>query len=146
MKNGKAAGSDNVEAEFLKLINEEGIKWIRKIFNNIYDTGEIPKEWLKSEFIALPKKIGAKKCEEYRTISLMSHILKLFLKVIHKRIYKKREEQISPTKFGFIKVVGTREALLGVQVLIQRCRDVNCDVYACLIDYEKAFDKSNMTK
>lgn len=37
--------------------------------------------------------------------------------------------------------IGTREALFGVQVLIQRCRDVNYDVYACLIDFEKAFDK-----
>lgn len=33
------------------------------------------------------------------------------------------------------------EALVGVQVLIQTYRDVNCDVYACLIDYEKAFDR-----
>jgi hypothetical protein len=116
-----------------------------KIFNNIYDTGNILKEWLKSEFIALPKKIAAKKCEEYRSISLMSHILKLFLKVIHKRIYKKCEEQISPNQFGFIKAVGIREALFYT-VLIQRCRDVNCDVYACLIDYEKAFGRVDHDK
>ncbi|CAH1732925.1 unnamed protein product [Aphis gossypii] len=76
-----------------------------KIFNKIYDTGNIPKEWLKSEFSALPKKIGAMKCEKYRTISLMSHILKLLLKVIYKRISKKCEEQIWPNQFGFIKVV-----------------------------------------
>lgn len=67
----------------------------------------------------------------------MSLMLKLILKVIHKRIYKKCEEQISDSQFGFINAVGTREALFGVQVLIQRCRDV----YACLIDYEKAFDR-----
>jgi hypothetical protein len=40
--------------------------------------------------------------------------------------------------------VGTREASFRVQVLIQRCRNVNFDVYSCLIDYEKgqkAFDR-----
>lgn len=78
MINGKATRPDNIETEFLKLLNEAGIKWSTKIFNNIYDTGDISKECLKSEFIALLKKIGAKNCEEYYTISIMSHILKLF--------------------------------------------------------------------
>jgi Reverse transcriptase (RNA-dependent DNA polymerase) len=141
MKNKKAAGPDNIEAEFLKLLDNEGIVWITDVFNKIYNSGYIPDKWLQSEFIALPKKPGAKRCEEYRTISLMSHMLKLFLKVIHRRIYKKCEEQISHNQFGFMNAVGTREALFGVQVLFQRCRDVNCDVYACLIDYEKAFDR-----
>lgn len=51
------------------------------------------------------------------------------------------KEQILDNQFGFINAVGTREALFGVRVLIQRCRDVNCGVYACSIDYEKAFDR-----
>lgn len=34
----------------------------------------------------------------------------------------------------------TKEALLTIQVQIERSRDVNCDVFACLIDFEKAFD------
>ena len=83
-----------------------------------------------------------KQCDEYRTISLMEEddLLKLFLKIIHKRIYKICEEQVSATQFGFRDAVGTREALFSIQVLFQRCRDVNCDVFACFIDYQKAFD------
>lgn len=141
MKNGKAPGLDEVPAELLKLLEEDQIKTVTKIFNSIYSTGEIPDEWLKSEFIALPKKPGSKICSEYRTISLMSHLLKLFLKVIHKRIYRICEEQIGPNQFGFVNAVGTREALFSVQVLFQKCRDVSCDVFACLIDYKKAFDR-----
>jgi len=38
-------------------------------------------------------------------------------------------------------LVDTREAIFSLQVLIQRARDVNRDVYACFIDYQKAFDK-----
>lgn len=141
MKEGKASGPDNIQTEFLKLLDEDNVKWLTSLFNRIYDCGSIPKEWLKSEFIILPKKPGAKNCSEYRTISLMSHLLKLFLKIIHKRIYKLCEEQVSPTQFGFRNAVGTREALFSIQVLFQRCRDVNCDVYACFIDYQKAFDR-----
>lgn len=141
IKDGKAPGPDNVNAEILKLLSEDNVKWLTKIFNDIYDSGNIPREWLKSEFITLPKKNGAKTCSEYRTISLMSHMLKIFLKVIHRRIYKICEEQISSTQFGFRNGLGTREALFSIQVLFQRCRDMNCDIYACFIDYQKAFDR-----
>ncbi|KAI5708046.1 hypothetical protein M8J77_015361 [Diaphorina citri] len=141
MKEGKAVGPDNIQAEFMKLIDEDNLKGITKLYNNIYASSQIPQEWLISEFIALPKKNGAKKCEDYRTISLMSHLLKIFLKTIHRRIYNRCESQISQNQFGFVNAVGTREALFAVQVLVQRCRDVNCDVYSCLIDYQKAFDR-----
>lgn len=36
---------------------------------------------------------------------------------------------------------GTREALFSIQILVQRCRDINQKVYLCFIDFEKAFDK-----
>ncbi|KAL1447016.1 hypothetical protein WDU94_015647 [Cyamophila willieti] len=141
MKDGKAVGLDEIPTELLKCLDEEQIRTISKIFNTIYSAGEIPTEWLKSEFITLPKKPGAKVCGDYRTISLMSHMLKLFLKIIHKRIYRQCEEQIAPNQFGFVNAVGTREALFSVQVLFQKCRDVSCNVFACLIDYKKAFDR-----
>lgn len=141
IKQGKATGLDQIPAEIIKLFDEKRMQWITDIFNSIYRTGIIPKDWLKSEFITLPKKASAKTCEEHRTISLMSHLLKIFLKIIHKRIYKKCEEEIAPNQFGFLNAVGTREALFSIQVLVQRCRDVNCNVFACLIDYQKAFDR-----
>ena len=141
MKDGKAVGSDEVHIEVLKLMEENGLNIIVKLFNNIYNTGAIPRDWLKSTFITIPKKSKPKKCEEYRTISLMSHVLKLFLKIIHERIYRKLEERIGQSQFGFVSGLGTREALFSVQVLVQRCRDVNVDVHLCFIDFEKAFDK-----
>lgn len=62
----------------------------------------------------------------------MSHTLKFFLKVIHKRINKKLEENISNTQFGFRNGFGTREALFAYNVIVQRCLDVNQDAYACV--------------
>lgn len=60
MDHGKAPKPDNFQAEFLKLMDDDGIKWLTKIFNLIYDTGIVPQWWLKSEFVAIPKKSGAK--------------------------------------------------------------------------------------
>jgi len=89
------------------------------LFNKIYETGIIPEEWCRSTFVAIPKKQNAKKCEDHRTISLMSHT-KIFLKVIHRRIYKKLEENIADTQFGFRNGSGTREALFAYNFLMQR--------------------------
>jgi len=41
----------------------------------------------------------------------MIHLLKTFLKIIHNRIFKLNEEQISETQFGFRSAAGTRESL-----------------------------------
>ena len=140
-KNGKAVGPDQIPVESLKCINDETLDIIVDLFNTVYKTGNIPKQWLLSTFCAIPKNTNAKDCSEHRTISLISHILKLFLKIIHGRINKKLEEGIDDSQFGFRNGLGTREALFAFNVLAQRCMDMNVDVHVCYIDFEKAFDK-----
>ena len=140
-KIGKSPGPDQIHIEIIKLLEEENIDTLVRLFNKIYSTGVIPREWLTSEFIPIPKKASAKRCDEYRLISLMSHLLKLFLKIIHSRIFKKCEQDISQSQFGFREGMGTREALFGLNVLFQKCRDQQKTVYTCFIDYEKAFDR-----
>lgn len=139
-KQGKAAGTDDVYVEVVKLLNDENVDALVELFNNIYDQGEIPQDWLQSTFVPIPKIPNAKRCDQYRMISLLSHVSKLFLKIIHARIYNRCERDISPTQFGFRQGFGTREALFSLTVLLQKCRDQRKDVYMCFIDYQKAFD------
>lgn len=44
------------------------------------------------------------------------------------------------TQFGFIKGLGTREALFSVKLLAQKCYDQRQDVFIYFIDYQGAFD------
>lgn len=141
LKKRKATGPDNIHAEILKMIEGEGLKFLTRLFNSIYDSGEIPKDWLKSTFVTIPKKPNARKCSDFRTISLMSQVLKAFLYIIHSRIYRRLENHIGKTQFGFRNGLGTRDALFGMQVLLQRCRDYDTDIHICFTDFEKAFDK-----
>lgn len=71
----------------------------------------------------------------------MSHVLKLFLSIIHLRIRYKCDEQLGESQFGFRSGMGTREALFALNVLVQKCKDMQSDVILCFIDYEKAFDR-----
>lgn len=137
----KAPGPDRIPAELLKIMSQHCIATLTSLFNNIYNSGTFPDDWLVSTFVTIPKKSNPKSCGDYRTISLMSHVLKIFLKIIHARLYKKCEEHMGESQFGFRNGIGTREALFAIQVLIQRCRDMCCDAHLCFIDYTKAFDR-----
>jgi hypothetical protein len=44
-------------------------------------------------------------------------------------------------QFGFRAGTGTREALLSLAVLVEKCLDMNHNLYICFIDFKKAFDK-----
>lgn len=143
MKNNRAPGPDGIHGELLKLMcetNSQFIDMILPLFNNIYDCGKLPEEWTNSLFITIPKKPHAKSCDQYRLISLINTITKVFTKVIHNRIYTKCESKVAETQFGFRGGFGTREAVFSLQVLIQRCRDMSRDVFVCFIDFSKAFD------
>lgn len=145
-KNRKATGPDNIPAEVIKILENRGKQALLNLFNAIYNYGIIPEDWLKSTFVTIPKKQNARRCNEYRTISLMSHVLKIFLRIIHVRLYGKLEDHMSDTQFGFRNNLGTREALFSLQVLVQKCRDLCHPVYMCFIDFEKAFDKVQHSK
>ena len=69
---GKAVGEDNVPAEFLQNVGEKGKRMIVKLTDKIYQTEELPADFLTNIFIPIPKTSNTTKCEEHRTISLIS--------------------------------------------------------------------------
>ena len=140
-KNNKSPGEDAVTAEHFKYLGENSIKKLTLLFNKVYETGILPKDWLTSTYIALPKKNKARKCEDHRTICLMSHAAKIFMRIIFNRIRNKCEEYLSRSQYGFRKGTGTREATMGLTLIAERYLEVRKKLYVCFVDYKKAFDR-----
>lgn len=90
--------------------------------------------------VLIPKKKGTQKCEEYRTLNLITHAAKIITRIIKNRIDKKIEENLSKDQFGFRKNIGTREAILTLRVLIEKQIRRNKDTFIAFVDLEKAFD------
>ena len=107
----------------------------------IYNTGHIPEDLKKSIFVQIPKKPKASICEDFQTISLMSHVTKLLLKIILNRIKIQIDNEVGKEQFGFRPVSGTREAIFCMRMVTERYFAVNKEIYVCCIDYSKAFDK-----
>ena len=95
MKDGKAAGPDELLAEALKALDEQNIEIITPFCNIIYNSGMISTEMKHSVFITLPKKPEVMNCTEFRTISLMSHVTKLLLNIIQQRFTNKIDKEVS---------------------------------------------------
>lgn len=86
------------------------------LFKIIYETGEISKQWLLSAFVLILKKPNPGEFSNYRPVS---PAVKLFLQINHKRIYTRREKDISNTQSS-----GVQE-LFEINILFQRCLDTN---------------------
>ncbi|GFR73937.1 retrovirus-related Pol polyprotein from type-1 retrotransposable element R2, partial [Elysia marginata] len=140
MKSGKACGIDGINTEMLKALGDFGIEVLTNLCNCMYSTAYIPEDLKTSVFILLPKKPKAKDCSGYRTISLMCHILKLLLSIIMRRMSQTIEREISDRQTGFRKNSGTREAKFSLKVTAERYLEVHKEIFACFIDYSKAFD------
>jgi hypothetical protein len=59
---GKACGEDNISAELLQCMGEEGIETVTRLINKIYKSGYIPEDFRRSVFVPLPKVNKAQDC------------------------------------------------------------------------------------
>ena len=101
LKKGKSAGVDNIRAELVQAGGETMIDVLTEICNRIWRTGEWPTPWTQSLITTLPKKGNLQLCQNYRTISLISHSSKVMLKVILNRLKPQAEEIIAEEQAGF---------------------------------------------
>ena len=79
MTNGKVEGSDQIPVEVWKCLGEDGLEWLTELFNVIFRTVKMPKEWRSSTIIPLYKNKGdIQGCNNFRGIKLLSHTMKLW--------------------------------------------------------------------
>ena len=141
MKKNKACGPDGITAEMIQALDDFGVDKLTTVLNEIYNSGDIPEDLTKSIFITLPKKPGAIECELHRTISLMSHVTKIIMRILMQRARNKIQPEFGKEQFGFIKDSGTRNATFTLRRISERAIEIEKDLYLCFLDYAKAFDK-----
>ena len=62
------------------------MKVLQSICQQIWKTQQWPQDWKRSVFILIPKKGNAKECSNYCTIALISHAIKVMLKILQARL------------------------------------------------------------
>ncbi|KAJ0169495.1 hypothetical protein K1T71_015082 [Dendrolimus kikuchii] len=78
--------------------------------------------------------------KNYRPISLLSHVYKLFSRVITNRLARRLDEFQPPEQAGFRKGYSTVDHIHTVRQIIQKTEEYNQPLCMAFVDYEKAFD------
>ena len=78
----KASGGNGIPVELFKTLNDDVVKMLHSVCQQIWKTQQWPQDWKRSVFIPIPKKGNSKECSNYRTVALISHTSKLMLKIL----------------------------------------------------------------
>lgn len=141
LKGGKSPGVDNVPAELLKHGGDATTKAFTTLCQKIWEEKKWPKEWAQSIIIPLPKKGNLRQCQNYRTISLISHPSKVMLRIILNRLKPIAEELLAEEQAGFRAGRSTVEQIFNCRVMIEKHLEHQRQLYHNFIDFKKAFDR-----
>ncbi|GFR90329.1 endonuclease-reverse transcriptase, partial [Elysia marginata] len=131
---------DNIPSDLLKAGGEEVNNILTALCQRIWNEKKWPTEWTKSLVLPLPKKGNLRLCNNYRTISLISHHSKVMLRVILNRLKPKAEESLAEKQAGFRAGRNTVEQIFNCKILIEKHMQHQRDLFHNFIDFKKAFD------
>ena len=111
------------------------------IFNKIWQTGECPTPWTQSLIITLQKKDNQQLCQNYRTISLISHPSKVILRMLLNRLKPQAEEIIKEEQAGFRAGRSTTEQISNLRILCEKCLTQQQRIYHVFVNFKKVLDR-----
>ncbi|GBP52317.1 Probable RNA-directed DNA polymerase from transposon BS [Eumeta japonica] len=139
----KSPGPDNITNELLKGTMVEQTPLLTNTYNNILTSGSIPKQWEKSHIILIHKRGDKEDIENYRPISLMSNVYKVFAEIILDRMSPMLDEQQPVEQAGFRRSLSTIDHIRTVKQILEKYNEYKKKVYIVFIDYAKAFNSLN---
>ena len=107
----KATGPDGIQGVFLKNCAKELAPSFTKLLNISLQAGIFPNSWKMANICPIFKKGDRTNCENYRPISLLSILSKIFERAICNIIYPEIKDLISNNQYGFVQRRSTESQL-----------------------------------
>ncbi|KAJ2946764.1 hypothetical protein O0L34_g12828 [Tuta absoluta] len=106
----------------------------------ILEQGKVPHQWCNSHIILLYKKGDPLDLGNYRPISLLPSIYKLFSSILLKRITNNIDIKQPVEQAGFRSGFSTTDHIHTLEQILEKFKEYNQRLYIGFIDYFKAFD------
>ena len=97
--------------------DDDAVKVLYSIYQQIWKTQQWPQDWKKSVFIPIPKG-NAKEYSNYYTIALLSHASKVMFKILQARLQQYVNQELPDVQAGFRKGRGTRDQIANIHWII----------------------------
>ena len=111
---------------------------ITSIFMYAYESSTLTAELQRR----IQAAVNLQQCQNYGTISLISHPSKVMLKVRLNRLKPHAEKIIAEEKAGFRAGMSTTEQICNLRILCEKYLQRQQDLYHVFIDFKKAFDRA----
>ena len=142
LDSGKASGLDGITYECLKKSKVIIVPLLCQLFNKILDMGIFPDAWCKALVVPIHKSGSSDDPSNYRGISLLSCVSKVFSKILNNRLVTWAEEnnKLFDEQGGYTKGKGTIYQIFILQSLVSKylCRKGG-RCYNIFINFSKAF-------
>ncbi|CAF1101264.1 unnamed protein product, partial [Didymodactylos carnosus] len=144
MKSRKAPGKDDVTAELLKAGGMEIALWLHQIIVDVWINEEMVEDWTMAILIRLYKNKGDKRiCDNYRGISLLIVVSKIFSRIILNRIQGLLDKKLLDQQAGFRPNRSTVDQIFTLKIILEKSQEYNKSLFMCFIDIQKAYDSVN---
>lgn len=143
IKESKASGPDGLGGRILKCCFQSISVFLLTLFNAMFLLSFYPIQWTNSIVFMLFKKGDDTNPNNYRSISLLNVLSKLFTGLLHNRLmlWCENEKVISDYQFGFRSNHSTTDSIFIHKTLIDaQLAKKRRKLYTCYIDFTKAFD------
>ncbi|CAB4010510.1 Hypothetical predicted protein, partial [Paramuricea clavata] len=137
----KATGPDKILTILLKTCAANIRPSLCELFNKSLSCGKLPLEWKLSNISPMPKKSPFHEVCNYRPISLLSLVSKVFEHCIYNRIIGHLSSQLYDLQYGFQSGKSTTAQMLYVVHEIRNVLEKRGQVDTIYLDFAKAFDK-----
>ena len=144
LNENKACRQDDIPVKILKLSSSIISTFLAYIFNHCVLFGIYPSLLEVAKVIPLHKKDHKDVCSNYRPISLLMHINKIFEKLIHKRTYSflKKNKILSQNQYGLRKNSNTTMEIYDL--IENKLKNLDENLYTCAL-YGVRYRKSYYT-
>ena len=98
---GKAGGMSGLLPDVLKCCGGPLLEYILKLFQTVWEERCVPSEWRDALLVPVPKKGDFSCCDNWRGVSFLDVMGKLFAGVLNDRLQLVVEETVSDSQCGF---------------------------------------------
>lgn len=143
-KTKKAPGPGGITIELIKYAPDIMYDLLAKLFNRCLRGEEIPDEWNMGYITNIHKQGSRNECANYRGITVLNTISRIYGKILKKRIeesFKDQEEQN-----GFRAGRSCIDGIFSLRQLMEKRAEHNLETHLVFIDIKKAYDNVPLQK
>ena len=141
LASGKAPGNDGIPPDLIKCCKDTLLQPLHDVLRQCWSEGAVPQDMRDAKIVTLYKNKGDRSdCNNYRGISLLSIVGKLYARIVLVRLQKLAARVYPESQCGFRAERSTVDMIFSLRQLQEKCREQHKPLYIAFIDLTKAFD------